>query len=114
MSSAFSKSQQALTANLKALRELRNLTQTELGDRAGMGGASVSHFETGQRTPSLESLVKLADALEVSVDTLLGRASLEAGANLDPIFLRASRASAQTLETVRKVTAALLDESEKR
>ena len=55
-----------------------------------MGAASVSHFETGQRAPSLESLVKLADALEVSVDTLLGRAPVEAGAMLDPIFLRAS------------------------
>ena len=75
----------ALSANLKTLRELRNLTQSELGNRAGMGAASVSHFETGQRAPSLESLVKLADALEVSVDTLLGRAPVEAGAMLDPI-----------------------------
>ena len=102
----------ALSANLKTLRELRNLTQSELGDRAGMGAASVSHFETGQRAPSLESLVKLADALDVSVDTLLGRAPVEAGAMIDPIFLRASRASAQTLETVRRVTAALLDKPE--
>jgi transcriptional regulator with XRE-family HTH domain len=116
MSSTFSKptAQQALPANLKTLRELRNLTQAELGDRAQMGAASVSHFETGQRTPSLESLVRLADALDVSVDTLLGRAPIEAGAKLDPIFLRASRASAQTLETVRKVTAALLDETDNR
>lgn len=114
MSTTFSKPNQALPANLKALRELRNLTQAELGDRAQMGAASVSHFETGQRTPSLESLVRLADALDVSVDTLLGRASVEAGAKLDPIFLRASRASAQTLETVRRVTAALLDETQNR
>lgn len=105
---------QTLSANLKALRELRKLTQAELGKRAGMGAASVSHFETGQRAPSLDSLVKLADALDVSVDTLLGRAPVEAGVQLDPIFLRASRANSQTLETVRRVTAALLSEFESR
>lgn len=105
---------QSFSANLKALRELRKLTQSELGNRAGMGAASVSHFETGQRAPSLDSLVKLADALDVTVDTLLGRAPVEAGAQLDPIFLRASRANSQTLETVRRVTAALLSEFEPR
>jgi len=105
---------QAFSANLKALRELRSLTQSELGDRSGLAAASVSHFETGQRAPSLESLVRLADALEVSVDTLLGRAPVEAGAHVDPVFLRASRSSAQTLEIVRRVTAALLGEHEPR
>lgn len=87
---------------------MRGLTQGELGARADMAAASVSHFETGQRVPSLDSLVKLADALEVSVDALLGRAPAEKAPQLDPIFLRASRASAQTLDTVRRVTETLL------
>jgi transcriptional regulator with XRE-family HTH domain len=104
----------SLRANLQALRELRKLTQSELGGRARIAAASISHFETGQRTPSLDSLVKLADALNVSVDALLGRAPVEASAQLDPIFLRASRASAQTLDTVRRVTAALLADMEKK
>jgi len=104
----------AFSANLKAMRELRKLTQAGLGARAGMAAASVSHFETGQRIPSLESLVRLADALEVSVDTLLGRAPVEAAAQLDPVFMRASRANARTLDTVRRVTAALLEDSEPR
>ncbi len=101
-----------LTANLQALRELRKLTQADLGARAGIGAASISHFETGQRTPSLESLVKLADALHVSVDALLGRASMDSSATVDPLFVKASRASAQTLDTVRRVTAALLADME--
>ena len=97
-----------LCANLKVLRELRGLTQSEVGHRAGIGGASVSHFETGQRSPSLESLVKLADALGVTTDALLGRASIESATTLDPVFLRATRADAHTLETIRRVTTALL------
>ena len=96
-----------LAPTLRELRERRGFTQAELGARADMAAASISHFETGQRVPSLDSLVKLADALEVSVDTLLGRAPVDA--RVDPIFLRASRADAQTLGTVKRVTAALLE-----
>lgn len=100
--------QTALASNLQSLREMRGLTQAEVGKRAGIAAASISHFETGQRAPSLESLVKLADALEVSVDVLLGRAPIENSAQVDPLFVRASRADAQTLATVRRVMAALL------
>lgn len=99
---------------LKRRREELGLTQTELGGRAGIAAASVSHFETGQRLPSLESLMKLADALSLSVDTLLGRAPSSPASEVDPIFLRASRADAQTLGVLRRVTAALLDEAEKK
>lgn len=98
----------ALSLKIKELRELRKMTQSELGIRAGMGAASVSHFETGQRAPSLESLVKLADALDVSTDVLLGRASQQTQPQIDPIFMAASQADARTLDVVRRVTAALL------
>lgn len=98
--------------NLQSLRELRGLTQAALGKRAGMAAASVSHFETGQRMPSLESLIKLSDALEVSADVLLGRAPLESSAALDPIFLQASKADARTLDTARRVVEALLRKSD--
>lgn len=97
-----------LKVNLRQLRELRNMTQAEMGERAGIGAASISHFETGQRAPSLETLVKLADALSVTVDTLLGRAPIEDAAQVDPVFVQASRADVQTLDTVRRVTAAIL------
>lgn len=95
---------------LAAQRELRGLTQAQLGAKAGIAPGAVSHFETGQRLPSLESVVKLADALECSVDSLLGRQSSETSSVIDPIFVRASRADAQTLDAVRRVTAALLKE----
>lgn len=100
----------ALRQSLARFRELRGLSQAKLGKKAGFAAASISHFETGQRIPSLESIVKLADALEVSVDALIGRVPAETGTQVDPIFLRASRASAEKLDAVRRVTAALLGE----
>lgn len=99
--------------NMRQIRELRGMTQAEMGKRAGIAAASISHFETGQRSPSLETLVKLADALEVTVDTLLGRAPLQAAAHIDPVFVQASKADLPTLETVRRVTAAILANAQK-
>jgi len=74
----------ALQANLRELREMRGLTQAELGERSGIAPAAISHFETGQRIPSLESAVKLADALEITLDALLGRGAHEPGSHVDP------------------------------
>ena len=89
---------------------MRGLTQAELGAKAGIAAASVSHFETGQRAPSLESLVRLADALELSTDALLGRGVEVPTARIDPIFLRASRSNSKTLDLVKKVTQALIED----
>lgn len=75
-----------------------------------MGAASVSHFETGQRLPSLESMIKLADALGASIDVLVGRsAEAQFQPQMDPLFVRASSADEKTLGVLRRVTAALLD-----
>lgn len=43
---------------------------------------SVRHFETGHRFPNAESLRRLADALGVSADYLLGRVRDPAGGDI--------------------------------
>lgn len=63
---------------LRRAREARGLSQLDLARKTGEAGkglqpAAISHFETGERSPSFENLRKLADALSVSVDYLLGR-----------------------------------------
>jgi transcriptional regulator with XRE-family HTH domain len=58
---------------IRQLRETRRLTQLELAEKAGLPAATISHFETGIRTPGTTTLHRLAEALEVSVDYLLGR-----------------------------------------
>ncbi len=105
--------EQTLRENLARYRELRGWTQTELGRRAGIAPASISHFETGQRTPTLETLMKVADALTVSLDRLVGRIP-DSFEPVDPVFMAASRADASTLETVKRVAAALVAQAETR
>lgn len=58
---------------LRMAREFRKLNQSELAGRAGLQASAVSHFETGSRKPSFDNLRRLADALRVTTDYLLGR-----------------------------------------
>lgn len=58
-------------SRLRALRIERNLSQAELGNRVGVGQSAISQFEMGEKTPRLETLLKLALALDVSTSLLV-------------------------------------------
>ena len=58
---------------LKQLRKARGLTQLAVQMKTGIEQALLSKFENGERIPPTETLVKLADFYEVSVDYLLCR-----------------------------------------
>lgn len=58
---------------LKELRLKKGLTQTELGKKLGVKQSTFTNWENGKREPNFETLIKLADLLEVSVDWLFGR-----------------------------------------
>lgn len=59
--------------NLKALRESRKITQTQLGEHIGAKKSAISLWESGKRQPDQETLVRLANFFEVTIDYLLGR-----------------------------------------
>lgn len=54
-------------------RKRRELSQEGLARKAGLPATAISHFESGGRKPSFDNLRKLADALDVSIDYLMGR-----------------------------------------
>lgn len=58
---------------LRETRMARKLTQQKLADTVGVALRSYQCYEQGVREPSLEMLVRLADALEVPTDYLLCR-----------------------------------------
>lgn len=58
---------------LQAARLQRKLTQKEVAAHLGMTERSYQHYEGGSRRPNFETLVALADLLDVSADYLLGR-----------------------------------------
>ena len=61
-----------LARNLAALRRARTLTQETLARDAGLPRSTIANLESGEGNPSLTVLVKVASALGVPIDELLG------------------------------------------
>ena len=59
--------------NLKKLRKERRLTQIAIQIATGIDQALLSKYETGDRIPTTENLLILADFYRVSLDYLLCR-----------------------------------------
>lgn len=56
---------------LKMLRTGQNLTQQQLATRLGVQKSVVSNYESGERTPSTDVLIKLARVFHTTIDYLL-------------------------------------------
>jgi transcriptional regulator with XRE-family HTH domain len=62
---------QKFAANLVRLRKLSRLSQHDLAVRSTLHRTEISLLERGQRLPRLDTMVKLAAALEVSTNDLV-------------------------------------------
>lgn len=58
---------------LRQLRKSRGYTQVSLQMKTGIEQALLSKFESGERIPPTETLLKLADFYNVSIDYILCR-----------------------------------------
>ena len=57
---------------LRRVREHRGFSLTEMAERTGISKSTLSRLENGQRKPSLELLLPLAQAYRVPLDDLVG------------------------------------------
>jgi transcriptional regulator with XRE-family HTH domain len=58
-------------AHLRALRENRELSQADLANKGGFNRNYIGMVERGERNPSLITLQRLADALDVDLHELM-------------------------------------------
>lgn len=58
------------------LRKQKNLSREELGNKVGTSGAVIGRYEREEITPSVEIANKIANALDVSLDYLVGNHSI--------------------------------------
>lgn len=83
----------------KARDEIRKMSQSELAAAATLEPTMISHFEAGSRKPSFDNLRKLALALHVTTDYLLGLSeSHEASVESDPLFRHGKNLSQKNRE----------------
>ena len=63
--------------NIREIRKLRGLNQDQLAEMACLNRVTVAKYESGKVEPGAKALGRIADALEVTVDVLLGRGQQE-------------------------------------
>ncbi len=64
---------------IRELRKNRCMTMKELGAIVGLAESTISQYETGKREPDNETLLRLGEFFNTSVDYLLGRETVAGG-----------------------------------
>ena len=57
--------------NLRKIRIQHNLTQKELANKLGVLERTISYWESGKRECDLDSLIRLSDLFNISIDELV-------------------------------------------
>jgi len=58
---------QAMNNNLAVLRKIIGLTQVELGVRAGVNSTQIAHYERGNKQPTVQNALRIAEGLGYGV-----------------------------------------------
>lgn len=100
--------------NLKKIRTAKNISQQELADLIGIHSTHVSRYERSMASPSIDVAKKMAEALNVSVDTLIyGPQDEKAKNNLKDsdllnMFTKVQQLDKQDVTTVKQLLKAFL------
>ena len=57
--------------NLKNVREKKGISQKEMAERIGVAKSTYSMYESGSREPNIQTIRKIADVLDVSIEYLM-------------------------------------------
>lgn len=98
----------AIGSRIKQIRKEKGITQASLAHAVGVSNSHMSHIESAQSDASLKTIMKIADALSVSVDELLSdglkKGTLVYQAQLDKILADCSLMEVKAILTVATVT----------
>lgn len=77
------------------VRKEKKLSQDELGKKVGVHGAVIGRYERDEVKPSIEMAKNLAEALEVSLDYLVGSTELLLDKNITKRILDIQQLSSE-------------------
>ena len=66
-----------LGQQITTLRKKKGISQADLGKRVETSGDIIGRYERDEVKPSIEVVIRMADALEVSLDYLVGKTDIE-------------------------------------
>ena len=65
-----------IARGIKHQRHKNDMTQSELADKLGVNQSMIALYESGNRTPSVDTLIMIADIFKCSLDELCERSTI--------------------------------------
>lgn len=98
---------------IKEERLKNNLTQEQLAEAINVTGVYISHIESGSTKPSLETLIKISNALKITPDFLLYDSLYKSKEYIkDEIASLLNNCNEENLQLVVKLIKAVLEHQE--
>jgi len=85
-----------MNEHIKRIRKQKGLSQIELSDRIGVSQQVITNYERGIREPNIETLLKIAGALDVTVEAIIADKPIKPDE-------QTSRALQKRIEQVKKL-----------
>lgn len=102
-----------IAENLKNIRKDRGMTQIQLSESTGIDVTLISRIERGKGQPGIESLKKLAIALNCSTDDLIfENGEREPGTDLKLMFERVSHLPEERKAIIKEFLIAIIQRAE--
>ncbi len=70
-----------IAKNISTLRQMNNMTQTELGEKLNYSDKTISKWERGESTPDISVLVEIASMFGVTLDSLVRSENMKTAVN---------------------------------
>jgi len=67
------KPSEIIAKNIKKLREIQNLTQLQLATKSKIPRSTLATIESGESSPSIDTLLKITESLSVTLDELVSK-----------------------------------------
>ena len=90
---------------LKKLREEKGLTQVQLSELTGISARMIQKYESGNARPRLDAAEKIAKALNITADQLLGNADMLVAQAAEKYGSRGAKQAQQLTEEVTRLFA---------
>ncbi len=103
---------------IKELRNEKGLLQSDVANYIGKSERMVGFYEKGERDPNTDTLIKLSELFDVSIDYLLGKSSIRNSKkiNLDDIDIAFASGikglNKENQETLKNIMEGLLAKQE--
>ena len=97
-----------ISNNIKSARKSRGFSQSDLAQMIGLSTVYYAQIELGSKSPSLETLINIAEALSVSVDSLIYGTS--SSASLASIMQALRKVPENKISKIEKILYTLISE----